>query len=106
MNNTKSILWSRGISGDLPIVLIIISKYEDLDIVYERIKAHEYWRTKGVFVDLVIVSKEEISYSHPLWNNICDVVCSSHLGMLQNISGGAFLLRGEILSKDEMEELE
>jgi len=105
LNNTKSILWSRGISGDLPIVLIIISKYEDLDIIYEVIKAHEYWRTKGVLVDLVVVSQEEISYSHPLWNSVCDVVCSSHLGVLQNISGGVFLLRGEILTKDELDEL-
>lgn len=105
MNNTKSILWSHGISGDLPIVLIIISKYEDLDSVYEIIKAHEYWRTKGVIVDLVIVSQEEISYNHPLWNSIFEVVTSSHLGMLQNVSGGIFLLRGEILSKDDLNSL-
>ena len=105
MNNTKSILWSRGISGDLPIVLIIISKYEDLDIVYSVIKAHEYWRAKGVLVDLVIVSQEEMSYNHPLWNSICDVVNSSHLGVLQNVTGGVFLLRGEILPKDELKEL-
>jgi len=105
LNNTKNILWSRGISGDLPIVLIIISKYEDLDIVYDVIKAHEYWRAKGVLVDLVVVSQDEISYSHPLWNSICDVVSSSHLGVLQNVSGGVFLLRGEILAKDELDAL-
>lgn len=105
MDSTKSIIWSRGISGDLPIVLIVISKYEDLDIIYEVIKAHEYWRAKGIFVDLVVVSQEEISYNHPLWNSICDVVCSSHLGVLQNVSGGAFLLRGDILTKDELTEL-
>ena len=105
LNSTKSILWSHGISGDLPVVLIIISKYEDLDIIYRVIKAHEYWRTKGIYVDLVVVSQEEISYSHPLWNSICEVVCSSHLGVLQNISGGVFLLRGEIISKPDLEEL-
>lgn len=105
LNNTKNILWSHGISGDLPIVLVIISKYEDLDIIYEVIKAHEYWRTKGVAVDLVVVSREEISYSHPLWNSICEVVSSSHLGILQNVSGGVFLLRGEILNKQDLDEL-
>ncbi len=105
LNSTKSILWSHGISGDLPVVLIIISKYEDLDIIYRVIKAHEYWRTKGIYVDLVVISQEEISYSHPLWNSICEVVCSSHLGVLQNVSGGVFLLRGEIISKPDLEEL-
>lgn len=105
LNSTKDILWSHGISGDLPIVLVIISKYEDIDIIYEVIKAHEYWRTKAIETDLVMVSQEEISYSHPLWNSICEVVYSSHLGVMQNVRGGVFLLRGEILSKDVLNEL-
>ena len=53
MRDTKSILWSYGISGDLPIVLIIIRKYEDLDVIDQLIKAHEYWRLKGIYIDLV-----------------------------------------------------
>ena len=105
MNSTKDILWSRGISGDLPIVLIIISRYEDLDIIYDIVKAHEYWKAKGIFADIVVISKDEIGYSHPLWNNVCDIISGSHLGSSQNISGGAFLLRGEILSKEEIEKL-
>lgn len=105
MKNTKGILWSHGISGDLPIVLIVIKKYEDLDVIYDMIKAHEYWRTKGIFVDLVILSYEEISYNHPLWNSIFEIVSGSHLGNLQNVSGGVFMLRGEILDKQDIEEL-
>lgn len=105
MKNTKGILWSHGISGDLPIVLIVIKKYEDLDVIYNMIKAHEYWRTKGILVDLVILSYEEISYNHPLWNSIFEIVSGSHLGNLQNVSGGVFMLRGEILDKQEIEEL-
>jgi len=105
MKNTKGILWGHGISGDLPIVLIIIKKYEDLDVIYDMIKAHEYWRTKGILADLVILSYEEISYNHPLWNSIFDIVIGSHLSNLQNVSGGVFMLRGEILDKNEIEEL-
>lgn len=105
MKNTKGILWGHGISGDLPIVLIIIKKYEDLDIIYDMIKAHEYWRTKGILADLVILSYEEISYHHPLWNSIFDIVIGSHLSNLQNVSGGVFMLRGEVLDKGEIEEL-
>lgn len=105
MKNTKGILWSYGISGDLPIVLIVVKKYEDLDVIYDMIKAHEYWRTKGILVDLVILSYEEISYNHPLWNSIFEIVSGSHLGNLQNVSGGVFMLRGEILDKQDIEEL-
>jgi len=102
MRDTKSILWSYGISGDLPIVLIIIRKYEDLDVIDQLIKAHEYWRLKGIYIDLVVISDEEMSYHHPLWNSISDIISSGHLMNMQNVSGGIFLLRGEILSKADM----
>ena len=102
MRDTKSILWSYWISGDLPIVLIIIRKYEDLDVIDELIKAHEYWRLKGILVDLVVISDEEMSYHHPLWNSIFDIITSGHLLNLQNVSGGIFLLRGEILSREDI----
>lgn len=105
MKNTKGILWSHGISGDLPIVLIVIKKYEEIDVIYDMIKAHEYWRTKAIFADLVILSYEEISYNHPLWNSIFEIVASSHLSHLENVSGGVFMLRGETLDKQEIEEL-
>lgn len=105
MRDTKSILWSYGISGDLPIVLIIIRKYEDLDVIDELIKAHEYWRLKGISIDLVVISDEEMSYHHPLWNSIFEIITSGHLVNLQNVSGGIFLLRGEILSKEEIAQI-
>lgn len=105
MRDTKSILWSYGISGDLPIVLIIIRKYEDLDVIDELIKAHEYWRLKGINIDLVVISDEEMSYHHPLWNSIFDIITSGHLLNMQNVSGGIFLLRGEILSKKDIAQI-
>lgn len=105
MDNTKNILWSYGISGDIPIILIIIKNYEDIDQIYQLIKAHEYFRTRGVIVDLVVISKEEISYNHPLWNSIYEVVSGSHLSNLQNVFGGIFLLRGESILAEEIEKL-
>ncbi len=39
-------LWAHGISGDLPIVLVRIDEAEDLAIVRQLLRAHEYWRLK------------------------------------------------------------
>ena len=39
-------LWSYGISGDLPIVLVRIDDEGDLEIVKQLLRAHEYWRLK------------------------------------------------------------
>jgi len=52
-------LWPYGISGDIPIVLVMLDKTDDIDIVREVLKAHEYWRLKKLAVDLVILNEEE-----------------------------------------------
>jgi cellobiose phosphorylase len=63
-HNTRgqSGLWPYGISGDVPIVLVSVGKYEELGIVYQLLKAHEYWMSKGFKVDLVILNTEEVGY--------------------------------------------
>jgi len=73
----QSSLWSYGISGDRPIILVELDKTEEVDILYEVLKAHEYWRLKDLKVDLVILSREEGSYSNPLYTLISEIVQSS-----------------------------
>ena len=58
-----STLWAHGISGDLPIVLVRIDEAEDLEIVRQLLRAHEYWRMKRLAVDLVILNERPSSYA-------------------------------------------
>ena len=50
------VLWSCGISGDLPIVLVRIDDESGLGLVEQLLRAHEYWRCKRLAVDLVILN--------------------------------------------------
>ncbi len=59
-------LWAHGISGDLPIVLVRIDEPEDVGIVRQLLRAHEYWRMKLLAVDLVILNERAPSYVHDL----------------------------------------
>jgi cyclic beta-1,2-glucan synthetase len=59
-------LWPHGISGDLPIVLLRIDDSEDMAQVRQLLRAHEYWRMKGLSVDLVIVNESASSYKQDL----------------------------------------
>ena len=56
-----SALWPHGISGDLPIVLLRIDDPDDQEIARQLLRAHEYWRMKGLAVDLVIVNEQPVS---------------------------------------------
>jgi cyclic beta-1,2-glucan synthetase len=59
-------LWAHGISGDLPIVLVQIDEPEDVGIVRQLLRAHEYWRMKQLAVDLVILNERAPSYAQDL----------------------------------------
>ena len=62
----QSGLWTLGISGDLPIVLLRIADSDDLDVARELLQAHEYWRMKQLAVDLVILNERRSSYVQDL----------------------------------------
>src|SRR6266542_876130 len=59
-------LWPHGISGDLPIILVQIDEAEDVGIVRQLLRAHEYWRMKQLAVDLVILNERAPSYVQDL----------------------------------------
>src|SRR5436309_2129602 len=61
-----AVLWAQGISGDIPIVLARIDNVEDVAIVRQLLRAHEYWRMKHLAVDLVILNERASSYIQDL----------------------------------------
>ncbi len=94
LKNSKgqSSLWRYGISGDLPVVLVVLNKTDRLEILYEVLKAHEYWRLMDLKVDLVILSEEEYSYTLPLYALISDIVLSRQTHDILNKPGDVFIL--------------
>jgi cellobiose phosphorylase len=62
----QSGLWGYSISGDLPIVLIIIKNPANISIVSQMIQAHLYWRQKGLETDLMIWNEEHGTYRQQL----------------------------------------
>jgi len=50
------VLWSYGISGDLPIVLAQIDDQAQLEFIEQLLRAHRYWQAKRLAVDLVVLN--------------------------------------------------
>jgi len=95
-------LWKYGISGDLPIVLVTLGKIDHMDVLYDVLKAQEYWRLMDMRVDLVIVSDEIYSYSLPLFTLISDIVLSGQTHALMEIPKDIFLLEGNKVLPDDL----
>ncbi|HEY4989850.1 MAG TPA: glucoamylase family protein, partial [Opitutaceae bacterium] len=58
----QSGLWRYGISGDLPIVLLIITDASDMESVQQMVQAHAFWRVKGLAADLVVLNGDDSTY--------------------------------------------
>ncbi|HUI60376.1 MAG TPA: protein ndvB, partial [Steroidobacteraceae bacterium] len=100
----QSALWSHGISGDLPIVLVRIDDAEDVGIIRQLLRAHEYWRLKRLSVDLVIVNEKPPSYEQELQGVLDELVRARRQRMAPDASdarGDIFLLRGDLISAQE-----
>ncbi|HEY2645925.1 MAG TPA: glucoamylase family protein, partial [Candidatus Acidoferrales bacterium] len=100
----RSVLWAHGISGDLPIVVIRIDEEEDLEIVRQLLRAHEYWRMKQLSADLVVINERSTSYAQELQFALEALVRGSRLRLSPgsaNVRGNIFLLRADLISGSE-----
>jgi cyclic beta-1,2-glucan synthetase len=96
-----SALWGHRISGDLPIVLVRIDEIEDRDIVRQLLRAHEYWRMKGLAVDLVILNEKPSSYQQDLQGALEGLVRAGRPTLSVTPEGSVFIVRADLLSAEE-----
>ncbi len=94
-------LWSFGISGDLPIVLVRSTSAERLDFIREILQAHAYWRLKGLAADLVIVNDDESSYRQSMHDQIMTLIASGIEAQMLDKPGGIFVRRADQLSPED-----
>ncbi|ROM89664.1 glycosyl transferase [Pseudomonas brassicacearum] len=97
----QSGLWPLGISGDLPMVLLRIDEVEDLAQVRQLLRAREYWRMKGLHVDLIILNERASSYVQDLQEAIETAVRSTqsrlHFGE-ERLRGAVYTLRADLMT--------
>ncbi len=95
-------LWRQGISGDLPIVVVMIGHLRDMEVVREILTAHTFWHLRGLKVDLVLVSEEVASYDEPLTEHLRRLTeAQAHLTGVDQ-PGGVYLRSATKISKEEL----
>ena len=102
-------LWAQGISGDLPIVLARIDNEQDVEIIRQLLRAHEYWRMKHLSADVVIINEKPPSYMQDLQGSLEALVHGSQLRLspdTSSASGRIFLLRGDLISPQTRTQLQ
>ena len=102
-NYEQSDLWKYGISGDLPIILVKMKNANDAECLQEILKAYEYFRTKNVETEIVIMDEEKYSYENYIREEIETTILNHHMAYLKNIKGGIFVINEEEVEKKDLE---
>lgn len=98
----QSGLWQYGISGDFPIVLVTVGSKDDLSIVEDAVKAHEFWRSKGLKIDMIILNEDAGNYLQEFNDRIRKVILSNRGGNVQDKPGGIFLRQASIMDEESL----
>jgi cyclic beta-1,2-glucan synthetase len=98
-----SALWGNGISGDRPIVLVRIEDENDVELVRQLLRAHDYWKMKQLAVDLVIMNERATSYVQDLQQALDSMVRANQAGPRiagDEVKGQTFLLRADLIAAE------
>jgi cyclic beta-1,2-glucan synthetase len=102
-------LWAHGISGDLPLVVLHIDSSEDLALVKQILRAHEYWDAKNLAVDIVIVNDIGSSYAQQLHGDLEALVRASQARARSTQAGrpgNVYAVRSTLMSSAALQALQ
>ncbi len=103
---SQSKLWKYGISGDIPILLVKIEDLNDIYVIQDILKAYEFFKSKNIRIDLVILNEEENSYDQYVNYEIENAILNRQMEYLKNIAGGIFVINSNQIEKEDRELLE
>jgi len=102
----QSRLWSFGISGDLPILLLHLFVAQDSRLLRELVRANQFWRSRGFAFDLVVLSISASSYAGDDLDDLRRVLREMDADAWLGRDGGVHLLRADQIAEEERSLLE
>jgi cyclic beta-1,2-glucan synthetase len=78
-------LWGLGLSGDLPIILVRVTDTERARLLPAAIRAHQWWRRRGLRTDLVILRAGTSGYEEPIRDRLVSVLREA--GVAEGLGG-------------------
>ncbi|HJR10764.1 MAG TPA: glycosyl transferase family 36 [Rhodanobacteraceae bacterium] len=85
------VLWAKGISGDLPIVLLRLDDAAQADVARALLRAQRWWRAHQLPVDIVIVGSAKGAGAGPLDAALQELAAAAGQG--DKSRGSLFVLR-------------
>nr|MBS0037305.1 hypothetical protein [Saprospiraceae bacterium] len=94
-------LWAYGISGDYPLVVFRINETHQLKQVKTLLKAHAFWRMRGIESELLIINEHPPGYIDEVQEAIQVAIESSLERDVINKKGGVFIYRADKIQQQD-----
>lgn len=88
-------LWSMGLSGDIPIVLVRVTDQTHVPLLPSIIRIHRWWQRCGLQVDLVFLQEGVASYQEPVRELLYAALREANVPEGLGGRGGVHLLASE-----------
>ncbi|HEY5774487.1 MAG TPA: hypothetical protein VIS57_00235 [Xanthomonadales bacterium] len=99
-------LWPFGISGDFPILLLMLRESDETGLLETLLKAHHYWRSRAQRTALVILKHEASTYDDMAGKRIAQLISECHGNEWLSRHGGIFVIARDQISPTDAEKLE
>ena len=100
-NRGQTDLWSYGISGDHPIVLLRIADPANIEMARRVAQAHAYWRLNGLAADLIIWNEDAAGYRDELQDKITGLISTGLEAHALDRPGGIFVRRIDQIPEED-----
>jgi cyclic beta-1,2-glucan synthetase len=95
-------LWKFGISGEWPIIMIEIDRIEDAGFVREVLQAYEFYKSRAIYIDVVIINNEDAEKEKMISDYIDGLMYRiNNLNYFENSPGGVYIISVADISGEE-----
>ncbi len=99
-------LWAFGVSGDYPLMLVRLNSEDETPLVRDLLRAHAFWRRRGVKSDLVLLLQKESGYGQELQGELYRLMVRMQIAPWLNQRGGIFILSADQMAVEDRTLLE
>jgi cellobiose phosphorylase len=97
----RRVLWSQGLSDDLPLLIVRLDEGEPGELCRELLLAHEFFRLNNQALELLLLNDEPAGYLQPVQDRALALVHARLAHAQLDQRGGIFVRRSSHLSQNE-----
>lgn len=95
-------LWSFGISGEVPIILICVSDSENVKLCLPYLCLNKTLRNCGIVSDLVVLYDNDDGYEAPVETAVKNAMITDNCELMLGVRGGVHLVNSSVHSYEEL----